>query len=67
MDLRWVDESGITACDVMDLRDLRRIADVSGVVDSREAAATVQGLGWHEVLYVNSRTGMLAVTKPPPL
>lgn len=48
-----------------DKRNLDRLADISGDVDRDLIRATVTQLGRHEVLYVDTRTGRLAVTQAP--
>jgi len=48
-----------------DGRDLKRLQEVSGVVDLRTMLATVQSLDRHEALYVNTRTGAMAATTAP--
>lgn len=50
-----------------DRRDLERLRDISGPVDSRELMATVQSLDWRafEVLYVDTKSGRLIITTPP--
>lgn len=45
-----------------DERDLKRIGGVGGL-SSKAIAAAVAGLAKHDVLYVNSRTGAMAVTR----
>lgn len=45
-----------------DDRDLKRIGGIGGL-SSKEIAATVAALPRHDVLYVNSRTGAMSVTR----
>lgn len=50
-----------------DGRDLKRLSDISGQ-SGKQLADVVQGLNFsaHEVLYVNTATGEMAITTPPP-
>lgn len=47
-----------------DERNLKRISGMNGL-NARTIQATVSTLARHEVLYVNTRTGYMAVTKAP--
>lgn len=48
-----------------DERNLKRISGMNGL-NARLIQSTVATLGSHEVLYVNTRTGAMVVTKAPP-
>jgi hypothetical protein len=45
-----------------DDRNLKRLSEIA-TADTKLVAATVQGLGSHQVLYVNSNTGRMAMTQ----
>lgn len=47
-----------------DENNLRRISGI-GMLDSKRVRDTVMRLGQHEVLYMNTRTGQMLVTKAP--
>ena len=49
-----------------DERDLRRLSEISGRVDKRALRAIVEDLEWHDVLYANTRTGGMEVTRVEP-
>lgn len=46
-----------------DIRDLKRLMEISGTVNKRALIAQVRGLDRHSVLYVDTRTGYMAVTR----
>lgn len=48
-----------------DRRNLDRLSELSGDVDKVLVRETVQSLAPHEVLYVNTRTGVLEITRAP--
>jgi hypothetical protein len=48
-----------------DRRNLDRLADLSGDVDKVLVRETVQTLAPHEVLYVDTRRGTMAITRSP--